>query len=70
MLVIDSVLNNNNIKDFNIEKILGRFFEKELLLIRLWDINIRMTYYPDANSNIRDQVKTLSEFSSYVPRRN
>ena len=39
----DSVLNINTcinmIKDLNEEKILGRYYYKELLMSRLWNIN-------------------------------
>ena len=41
------------IKDFNVEKILQTFYEKELLS-KLKDINIKIRYYPDSNSNIED----------------
>ena len=51
ILIIDSVLRTNlwtcKIKDLNGEKIIGSFYEKELL----WSI-LKMNYYPKLNSHI------------------
>ena len=54
IFIIDSVLKNNQwrykIKDLNGEKIIGSFYEKELLLSIL-----EMSYYPepDSQSSVR-----------------
>ena len=42
------------VKDINREKIIGIFYEKELLMSKL-----QMSYYPERNSHIRDNVKVV-----------
>ena len=43
-----------NIKELKREKIIGGFYEKELLLSVL-----QMNYYPEPDSHIRDKVKVV-----------
>ena len=58
--IIDSVLKTNpwtyKIKDLNGDKIIGSFYEKELLRSIL-----QMSYYPEPDSHIRDKVKVVSK---------
>ena len=60
---IDSVLKTNSwiykIKDLNIEKIIGRFYKKELFLNKLW-----MSYYPRPNSHISNEVRVVLDLSN------
>ena len=60
---IDSVLKTNSwiykIKDLNIEKIIGSFYEKELFLSKLW-----MSYYPQPNSHISNEVRVVLDLSN------
>ena len=53
---IDPVLKTNpwtyEIEDINGEKIIWSFYEKELLLSKLW-----MSYYPEPDSHIREKSK-------------
>ena len=58
IFIIDSVLKTNpwtyKLKDLNREKMIGSFYEKELLLSIL-----KMSYYPEPDSHIRDKVKVV-----------
>ena len=55
IFVIDSVLKTNpytyEIKHLNREKIIGSFYEKELLFSIL-----KMSYYPESDRHVRDKV--------------
>ena len=68
IFIIDSVLKTNpwtyKIKDLNGEKMIGSFYEKELLLSILL-----MSYYPQPDSHIRDKVKVLLDLSNYATKR-
>ena len=63
-IVIDSVLKTNpwtdKIKDLNGKK----FYEKELLLSKLL-----MSYYPEPDSHIRDEVKVVLNLSNYATKK-
>ena len=48
------ILVTYKVKDINREKIIGIFYEKELLMSKL-----QMSYYPERNSHIRDNVKVV-----------
>ena len=65
IFVIDSVLQINpwpyKIKDLNEEKIIGSFYEKELLLSKL-----KVSYYPETESHIRYKVKIVLKCSNYA----
>ena len=58
IFIIDFVLKTNpwtyKLKDLNREKMIGSFYEKELLLSIL-----KMSYYPEPDSHIRDKVKVV-----------
>ena len=66
IFVIDSVLKTNpwtyKVKDLKGEKIIGSFFEKELLLSVLW-----MSYYSDSDSHIRHKV--VLDLSNYATKK-
>ena len=68
IFISDSVLKTNpwtfKIKDLNGEKIIGSFYEKELLLSKLW-----ISYYPEPDSYIRDKVKAVLDLSTYATRK-
>ena len=53
-----------NIKELKREKIIGGFYEKELLLSVL-----QMNYYPEPDSHIRDKVKVVLDLSNYATKR-
>ena len=59
--MIDSVLETNpwtyNIKDISGEIIIGSIYEKQLLLSKL-----KVIYYPEPDSCIRDKVKVIDFF--------
>ena len=46
------------------KKIIGSFYEKQLLLSILL-----MSYYPEPDSHIRDKVKALLNLSNYVNKK-
>ena len=48
------------IKDLNGKKIIGSFYEKELLLNIL-----KMSYYPEPGSYIRDKVEVVLDLPNY-----
>ena len=52
------------IKVLNGEKIIGSFYEKELLLSKL-----RMSYYLEPDSHIRDKVKVVLDLSNYATKK-
>ena len=52
------------IKVLNGEKIIGSFYEKELLLSKL-----RMSYYFEPDSHIRDKVKVVLDLSNYATKK-
>ena len=58
IFIIDSLLKTNpwtyKLKDLNREKMIGSFYEKELLLSIL-----KISYYPELDSHIRDKVKVV-----------
>ena len=64
VLLIDSVLKTNpwkyKTKDLNWQKIIGSYYEKELLLSKLW-----MIYYPELDSQINKNVKIKLDLSNY-----
>ena len=51
-------------KNVNGEKTTGSFYEKELLRSIL-----KMSYYPEPNSHIRDKVKVVLDLTSYVTKK-
>ena len=53
------------IKDLNGEKIIGSFYEKELLRNILL-----MSYYPEPDSHMRDKVKSVLDLSNYATKKN
>ena len=67
IFIIDSVLKTNpriyKIKDLNRKKIIGSFYEKELLLSTLL-----VNYYPQPCSHIRDSIrhKVVLDLSNYT----
>ena len=65
--LIDSVLKTNpwtcKIKDLKGEKIVGSFYEKELLSI------LAISYYPEPNNHIRDKVKVVLSMSNYATKK-
>ena len=69
IFVIDSVLKTNlwtyKIRDFIGDKIIQSFYERELLLSKLW-----MSYYPEPDNHIRDKVKVVLDLSSYATKKN
>ena len=46
------------------KKIIGSFYEKELLLSTL-----QMSYYPEPDGHIRDKVKVLLDLSNYATKK-
>ena len=64
IFIIYSVLKTNSwtyrIKDLNGKKIIGSFYEKELLLNIL-----KMSYYPEPGSCIRDKVEVVLDLPNY-----
>ena len=52
------------IKDLNREKIIGSFYEKELLLSILW-----ISHYPEPNSHISYKVKVVLDLSNYTTKK-
>ena len=64
VLLIDSVLKTNpwkyKTKDLNWQKIIGSYYEKELLLRKLW-----VFYYPEPDSQINKNVKIKLDLSNY-----
>ena len=69
ILIIDSVLKTNpwtyKIKDLKGEKIIGSFYEKELLRRILW-----RSYYSEPDIHIRDKVKVELDLSNYATKKN
>ena len=69
IFIINSVLKANpwtyKIKDLNGEKIIGSFYEKELLRNILL-----MSYYPEPDSHMRDKVKSVLDLSNYATKKN
>ena len=65
--LIDSVLKTNpwtcKIKDLKGEKIVGSFYEKELLSI------LAISYYPEPNNHIRDKVKVVLSMWNYSTKK-
>ena len=51
-------------KDLDGEKIIGSFYEKELLLNKLW-----MSYYPEPDNHIGDKVKVVLVLSNYATKK-
>ena len=68
IFIIYSVLKTNpwtyKIKDLKGEKIMGRFYEKELLLCIL-----QISYYPKPDIHIRDKVKVVLDLSNYATKK-
>ena len=68
IFIVDSVLKPNpwayKIKDLNGEKIIGSFYEKELLLSIL-----KRSYYPEPSSHIRDKFKVALDLSNYATKK-
>ena len=68
IFLIDSVLKinpwTNKLKDLNGEKIIRSFYEKELLLSILW-----MSYYPEPDIHIRNEVKVVLDFLNYATKK-
>ena len=68
MFVIHSVLEANSwtyrIKTLNGGDITGNFYEKELLLSKL-----QMSYYPEPDSDVRDKIKVVLDFSDYATKK-
>ena len=56
---------NTIFKDLKGEKLIGSFYQKELLLTKLL-----MSYYPESDSHIRDKVKVLLDLSNYATKKN
>ena len=52
------------LKDLNGPKIIGSFYEKEMLLSMLL-----MSYYPELDSHIRRKFKAVLNLSKYATRR-
>ena len=67
--VVDSVLKTNpwtyKIKDLNREKIIGSFYEKELLFSIL-----QISYYPESDNHISDKFKVVLDLSNYAIKKN
>ena len=63
MFLIDSLFKINSrtykIKYLNGEIMIERFYEKELLLTKIY-----MSYYPDLGSHITDKAKVVLELSN------
>ena len=63
MFLIDSLFKINSrtykIKYLNGETMIERFYEKELLLTKIY-----MSYYPDLGSHITDKAKVVLELSN------
>ena len=68
IFLIDSVLKSNpwiyKIKDLHGKKLIGNFYEKELL----WSI-LKMSYYQEKDSHIRDKVKVVLNLSKYAAKK-
>ena len=68
MFVIESVLKANTwtykFRDLNRETIIGGFYEKKMLLSKL-----KMSYYPEPGSDIRDKVKVVLELSNHATKK-
>ena len=68
IFIIDSVLKTNlwtyRLKDLNGGKIIGSVYEKELLLIML-----KISYYPEPESHIRDKAKVALDLSNYATKK-
>ena len=52
------------LKDLNGGKIIGSVYEKELLLIML-----KISYYPEPESHIRDKAKVALDLSNYATKK-
>ena len=67
IFIIDTVLKTNpwtyKLKDLNREKIIG-FYEKELLHSKL-----KVSYYPQRDSHIRDKVKLVLDLLNYATKK-
>ena len=68
IFIIDSVLKTNpwtyKIKNSNVKKIIGSFYENELLQSIL-----QMSYFPKPDSHIRDKVKVILDLSNYATKK-
>ena len=68
IFIIDSVLKSNTwtykVKDLNKEKMIERFYEKELLRSIL-----QMSYYSESDSHIGDKVKLVLDLSNYTTKK-
>ena len=66
--MIDSVLQTNpwtkKIENLKGETVIGSFYEKGLLLSRLW-----ISYYPELDIHVRDNVKVVLDLSNYATRK-
>ena len=51
-------------KDLNGEKIMGRFYEKELLLSKVW-----LSYCPDPDIHARNKIKVELNLSNYATKK-
>ena len=64
IFIIDFVLKTNSwtykIKDLNVEKIIGSFYEKKKLLLR---------NYPEPDSHIRDKIIVVLDMSNYATKK-
>ena len=65
VFIIDSVLKTkpwpHKIKDLNGKTIIQSFYEKWLILSKLW-----ISYYPQPDSHIRAKVKAVLELANYA----
>ena len=68
IFIIDCVLKTDRctykLKDLNGEKVIGSFYEKELLRSILWT-----SYYPEPSIHIRDKVKVVLDSSNYATKK-
>ena len=68
IFIIDSFLKTNpwiyKIKELNAEKVIGSFYENEMLRSILW-----MSYHPEPDIRIRDKVKVVLDLSSYSTKK-
>ena len=67
IVIVDSVLKTNSwtykIKDLNVEKVIGSFYEKKLLKNAL-----QMSYYLEPDSHFTEKVKVVLELSNYATK--
>ena len=68
IFIIDCVLKTDRctykLKDLNGGKVIGSFYEKELLRSILWT-----SYYPEPNIHVRDKVKVVLDSSNYATKK-